>query len=153
MKRISWFKSAAGGRALIVCALGILFTSLAQATPPVIVAPDLESGNTNATGTAGFLTELRRSNYLLEDMWGLRPWLSKYGMSLSILETSEALGNVSGGVKHGLDYDGLTQMVLQLDTQRAFHLYGGLFNVSGLQIHGRSESADYLDTLQTASGI
>ena len=86
-------------------------------------------------------------------MWGLRPWLSKYGLSLSILETSEVLGNVSGGVNQGFDYDGLTQMILQLDTQRAFHLYGGTFNVSGLQIHGRNLSADNLYTLQTASGI
>ena len=86
-------------------------------------------------------------------MGGLRPFLSKYGLSLSILETSEVLGNVSGGVKQGFDYDGLTQMILQLDTERAFDLYGGTFNVSGLQIHGRNLSADNLDTLQTASGI
>jgi porin len=86
-------------------------------------------------------------------MWGLRPWLSRYGVSFSILETSEVLGNVSGGVKEGFNYDGLTQMILQLDTQRAFHWYGGTFNVSGLQIHGDNLSADNLYTLQTASGI
>jgi porin len=44
-------------------------------------------------------------------------------------------------------------MVLQMDTQRAFGLYGGTFNVSGLQYHGRNLSADRLLTLQTASGI
>ena len=44
-------------------------------------------------------------------------------------------------------------MVLQLDTQKAFHFYGGTFNVSGLQIHGNNLSADNLYTLQTASGI
>ena len=55
--------------------------------------------------------------------------------------------------KRGSDYDGLTQMVLQLDTQRAFGWYGGMFNVSALQIHGRNLSADNLLTLQTASGI
>jgi porin len=32
-------------------------------------------------------------------------------------------------------------------------LPGGLFNVSGLQIHGRNVSTDNLLTLQTASGI
>ena len=31
-----------------------------------------------------------------------------------------------------------------MDTQRAFGLYGGLFNVSALQIHGRNLSADNL---------
>jgi porin len=44
-------------------------------------------------------------------------------------------------------------MTLQLDTQRAFGLAGGTFNVSGLQIHGRNLSAENLSSLQTASGI
>ena len=63
------------------------------------------------------------------------------------------LGNVTGGVHRGFEYDGLTTTTLQLDTQRAFGWYGGTFNVSALQIHGRSLSADNLMTLQTASGI
>ena len=54
------------------------------------------------------------------------------------------LGNVTGGAHQGFDYDGLTQTILQLDTQRAFGLYGGMFNVSALQIHGRNLSADNL---------
>ena len=35
----------------------------------------------------------------------------------------------------------------------AFGLYGGTFNVSALQIHGRNLSADNLRTQQTSSGI
>jgi porin len=123
------------------------------ATPPSFVAPAEGSTTNTAAGPFGFLTGISRSGYMLGDMWGLRPWLSQYGVSLNILETSEVLGNVSGGVHQGADYDGLTQMILQLDTQRAFHWYGGTFNISGLQIHGRNLSADNLDTLQTASGI
>src|SRR6202044_2470630 len=42
---------------------------------------------------------------------------------------------------------------MQMDTNRAFHWYGGLFNISALQIHGQNLSADNLGTLQTASGI
>jgi porin len=138
------------------CAVACLLAGSARATPPVIAAPEVENnqpGDTNNVPTGNFLSTLRRSNYLLGDMGGLRPLLSKYGLTLSILETSEVLGNVTGGAKHGVDYDGLTQAVLQMDTQRAFGLYGGTFNVSGLQVHGRNESADYLSTLQTSSGI
>jgi porin len=90
---------------------------------------------------------------MLGDMGGLRTLLSKYGMSLNIAETSEVLGNISGGAHQGFEYDGLTQAVLQLDTQRAFGLHGGTFDVSALQIHGRNLSADNLQTLQTSSGI
>ncbi len=100
-----------------------------------------------------FFTEMSRSDTLLGDMAGLRPFLSRYGITLSIAETSEVLGNVTGGVRSGFEYDGLTQAVLQMDTERAFGLHGGTLNVSGLQIHGRDLSAENLDTLQTASGI
>ena len=79
--------------------------------------------------------------------------LGKIGISFGLQETSEVLGNVTGGAKQGAAYDGLTQMVLQLDTKRAFGWYGGTFNVSALQIHGSNLSANNLLTLQTASGI
>jgi porin len=117
---------------------------------PVGAAPAASAGG---SGPFGFLATAPRSANLLGDMWGLRPMLAKYGMTLGVTETSEVLGNVSGGRTQGFEYDGLTTAVLQLDTQRAFGLYGGLFNVSALQIHGRSVSADNLLTLQTASGI
>jgi porin len=86
-------------------------------------------------------------------MWGLRPWMSKYGISLNASETSEVLGNVTGGFQKGWDYDGLTQVDLQLDTDRAFGFHGGTFDVSALQIHGSNLSENNLGTLQTASGI
>jgi len=130
----------------------MLLASVGRATPPVFSAPSATSTNETANA-AGFLTGLTRRDYLLGDMWGLRPELSRYGISFNLLETSEILGNVSGGVNQGFEYDGLTQLILQLDTQRAFQFYGGTFNVSALQIHGRSLSADNLGTLQTASGI
>ncbi len=106
-------------------------------------------------GEPGFTTGLfssSRSN-LLGDLYGLRPWLGTYGLSLGLQETSEVFGNVTGGVHRGADYDGLTIMSLGLDTAKAFGWSGGIFNVSALQIHGRDLSTDNLYTLQTASGI
>jgi porin len=93
------------------------------------------------------------SAYLLGDMGGLRPFLSKYGMTFTLQEQSEILGNVRGGRRQGFAYDGLTTGTLQVDTQAAFGLAGGQFNVSGLQIHGQNLSAENLLNLQTASGI
>jgi porin len=135
-----------------------LWAAPAEAAPPTLSVPSgPESFQSNAGGAApgpfGFVTGLSKSDFLLGDMWGLRTQLSKYGLSFGLSETSEVLGNVTGGVRTGFAYDGLTQMVLQLDTERAFGWRGGTFNVSGLQIHGRNLSADNLLTLQTASGI
>jgi porin len=90
---------------------------------------------------------------LLGDIGGLRPLLSKYGISFGLQETSEYLYNTRGGLGTGGTYDGLTTMSLGLDTQKAFGLPGGTFNVSALQIHGSNLSTRYLGTLNTASGI
>jgi porin len=140
------------------------FASLpAFATPPSTAA-STPAESSDDTGKAsepesgqnasqGMLGSLGRVGYLLGDMGGLRPLLGDAGMSLNIVETSEILGNVSGGVKQGFVYDGLTQGDLQLDTQRAFGLYGGTFNVSALYVHGSNLSEDNLGTIQTASGI
>jgi porin len=135
---------------------GVLFGTCALATPPMPQTPEELPSTEPSNGgpeSAGFAAGLARSNYLLGDMGGLRPLLSKYGLTLNIEETSELLGNVSGGTRQGADYDGLTQMDLQLDTARAFNFHGGTFNISGLQVHGRNLSSDNLQTLQTASGI
>ncbi|HEV2677262.1 MAG TPA: carbohydrate porin [Aliidongia sp.] len=134
-------------------ALGLMATS-AIAAPPQLQAPTEEDlQNDQGGGLFGFTNNLTRSGYLLGDMWGLRSQLAKSGITFALSETSEILGNVTGGAHHGFDYDGLTQMAVQLDTKRAFGWYGGTFNASALQIHGRNLSADNLDSLQTSSGI
>jgi porin len=132
-------------------ALGLaILVALAAGAAGRAEAADAGSG---ATADGSFWGTLWQRSTLLGDLGGLRPWLGSYGMTLGLTETSEVLGNVSGGVKRGAAYDGLTTATLGLDTQKAFGWEGGTFNVSGLYIHGRSLSADNLLNLQTASGI
>ena len=140
--------------------------SVLAATPAVGQPPDGSDtpalpglGQTPDSLTSGIpalpdlWSSIARRSYLLGDMGGIRPRLGQYGITLSLTETSEVLGNLTGGVRQGFAYDGLTTATLQLDTQRAFNFYGGLFNVSALWIHGSNLSADNLLSLQTASGI
>ncbi len=124
----------------LVLAAG-LWTAGAQAQDPA------------AGGGSGVFTGFWHRPTMLGDMGGLRSWLGRSGATLTLTETSEVLGNVSGGLHRGTAYDGLTQMQLQVDAQKAFGLEGGLFDASALQIHGRNLSADNLASLQTASGI
>jgi porin len=102
---------------------------------------------------AGLLNSLSSANNLFGDMGGLRPWLAGAGISYGITETSEVLGNLTGGVHTGAAYEGLTLLSAGLDTSKAFGWRGGTFNVSALWIHGRNLSADNLYDIQTASGI
>jgi porin len=134
--------------------VGWLWAHSAAAAPPTISVPvDPESYREQGSGPFGFLQGLRKNEYLFGDMWGLRTALSKYGISFAIQETSEVLGNATGGVRPGAAYDGLTQAALQLDTRRAFGWRGGTLNISGLWIHGNNLSEDNLLSLHTASGI
>ncbi len=90
---------------------------------------------------------------LLGDPAGIRSKLANAGVTLTLTEQSELLGNVSGGFKQGATYDGLTTLTVQIDTAKAFGWEGGTVNLSGLQVHGRNLSQYYLGNLQTVSGI
>src|SRR5579883_54671 len=53
---------------------------------------------------------------LLGDIGGLRPALQNVGISVTLQEIDEVLGNVTGGIHTGADYDGLATTSLSLDT-------------------------------------
>lgn len=142
MRLYSWY---------FVALIAFSLANPAWALPSVVMQVDANSVDQAENSNSGVFGS--RSQTALGGMWGLRPWLSQYGLSFNLLETSEILGNFSGGIRKGFDYDGLTQAALQMDTQAAFGWRGGTFNISALQIHGRNLSDDNLGTLQTASGI
>jgi porin len=128
----------------------------AFASPPVAYTPpagDMSAPASPESAHGGFFEGIDHRSNLLGDMGGLREALAKRGITLSISETSELLGNATGGYQKGFEYDGLTIVDIQQDTQRAYRYYGGLFNVSALQLHGNNLSQSNLGSLQTASGI
>ncbi|MFP6561152.1 carbohydrate porin [Paraburkholderia sp. B3] len=116
------------------------------AQPPAATAAPEDPSNAAPTGLWA------RSN-LFGDMSGLRSWMGNYGVTFGLQETSEYMANLSGGTHRGGAYDGVTQFGLGVDTQKAFGLPGGIFNVSALQIHGTDLSERNLQTLQLATGV
>ena len=126
-------------RAVLRFGSAIAMACLAGAACADSTPPQSPPGTNPAPASAepfGFLSAAWQSQTLLGDMGGLRPLLAKYGVTLSILENVETFGNLTGGVRQGFEVNGLTTATLQVDTQKAFGLNGGLFNVSGLQIWG-----------------
>lgn len=93
-----------------------------------------------------------RSN-LLGDIGGIRPVFDRIGVSFGLSETTEVLGNPTGGTRRGAILEGLTQMSIGIDLAKALGLPGGLFNVSALQIHGRGLSAEDIGNLNVISSI
>lgn len=93
-----------------------------------------------------------RSN-LFGTIDGLRPTLDHYGVSFGLTETDEVFGNPTGGRAQQVIYEGLTEMSLGLDMDKAVGLPGGIVNVSAFQIHGRGLSANAVPSLVPVSGI
>jgi porin len=108
---------------------------LAVAAPGLGWTPPVHAQSTPAA-PPGFW---ERSN-LLDDLGGVRTALSKLGISYGLTSTDEVLGNVTGGVHTGADYDGLMQFGIGVDTAKALGWPGGIFNISGLEIHGRDSA-------------
>ncbi len=136
-------------------ALTMLPLLLASFHPEAASAQSVANADAAATrvDTADFFTGIWRRPTLLGDMGGLRNALGAVGVTVGLTEATDFHGNASGGLKQGATVGGLATLTLQLDTQKAFGWDGGLFNISALQIHGRSLSPYYVGSLQTSSGI
>jgi porin len=123
------------------------------AAPAAQVATQPGVATSSPVAPFGFLSPSWQNQNLLGDMEGLRPALANYGVTLTILENIETFGNLSGGVQQGFEANGLTTVTLQMETEKAFGLKGGTFNVSGLQIWGGDLTANNLMVLQTLTDI
>ena len=119
----------------------------------LIARAALAQGVPTPPAEPGFTTGLWTRSNLLGDVGGVRTALGNVGMTFGLQDTNEVFGNVTGGIKTGAAYDGVTLMSIGLDTQAAFGWEGGTFNVSAWNIRGRSLSAENLLRLQTVSGI
>nr|WP_294554914.1 carbohydrate porin [uncultured Rhodopila sp.] len=89
---------------------------------------------------------------LFGDPGGFRSKLQDAGFTITLQETSEVLGNVTGDAT-GAVYEGATLAALQIDTAKAIGLPGGTFRVSMFQIHGQGLSDGTIGNLNTVSNI
>ncbi len=121
------------------------------AAPGVAGTPAVPTGA--SPGEPGFTTNLMARSNLLGDLYGTRTALGRYGISLGLTDTEEVMGTVSGGINRGAAYEGLTQMGLGIDTQKAFGWEGGTFNISAFQIHGRGPTLNNVGALEVVSNI
>ena len=93
------------------------------------------------------------ADHMTGDWAGLRSQLVHRGVHLQAGYSGEVLGNLSGGLKRGAIYEGLLEMSLRVDTERAGLWRGGTFQLSSLFPHGRGFSENYVGDLLTVSNI
>lgn len=110
-----------------------------------------DNSKDNTGGKPGDKTDdLWTRKNLLGDIGGIRPALQQHGMTLAIVDTDEILGNVTGGRKQGVIYEGLTDLSLSIDFKPATR---GILFARAYQIRGRGLTANYIDNLDTISSI
>jgi porin len=128
----------------LCCALFAVLLPLAGAAQTSVTATDQTSG-----APAG----LWQSDTLTGDWGGLRSRLTDAGVTLGLQEQSEIWGNMAGGLRTGVVYDGLTTAGLSLNLDKLVGWTGATFFVNAYQIHGRGPSGNLVGNLQVVSNI
>ncbi|NHN89323.1 carbohydrate porin [Acetobacter conturbans] len=89
---------------------------------------------------------------LLGDPAGVRSRLRAHGIRIHLQDVEELWGVASGGLSRGATYNGATIVTLNLDTAPLFGWHDGLFNVSALELRGRSVTTERVGAINTLSG-
>lgn len=99
------------------------------------------------------IPDLWNKNTLLGDWGGLRPLLDNYGITFTLNQTSDYVGNTQGGVRQGFVYDGLLNLDVDVDLSKALGWRGGRFHISGYGIQGQDLSTNYIGNMMTATNV
>lgn len=97
--------------------------------------------------------DLCASDKMLGSWDGVRPRLAEYGVSFGLQEQTEIWGDLAGGIKQGVAYDGLTTANLCIDLGKAAHWQGARIYADGYQIWGPGPTRDNVGALQLISSI
>jgi porin len=90
---------------------------------------------------------------LLGDWGGLRPLLDNYGISFTLNQTSDYVGNTRGGIRQGFVYDGLLDLEVDIDLSKRLGWKGGKIHFTGYGIQGQDLSTQYIGSILTTTNI
>ena len=90
---------------------------------------------------------------LLGDWGGLRPLLDDYGINFSLHQTSDYVGNTQGGMRQGFVYNGLLNLEVDYDLNKAVGWRGAKLHLSGYGIQGQNLSSQYVGNIMTVSNV
>jgi porin len=121
------------------CVLSLLATSYATK----VWAQSQRSDNPAAPG----------QSYLTGDWGGLRSYLERLGVTITLSYTNDFLANVGGGIKTGSVFLGIFQPQVDLDLEKLVGWQGGRIHVHGLVTHGPFFSANYLGNILAVSNL
>jgi porin len=88
------------------------------------------------------------------DPYGTRAWLAERGVTFGFVHTTEALSNVTGGIKRGTVFEGKLETLIGIDLGRLAGWNGLTLYSNILQLHGDSgPDRNLVGNLNTISNI
>lgn len=138
----------------VAAGLAVASSALAQsATPAPASNPDQPATTTQQDPPAKD-KDIWERDQLFGNLGGIRDQFADKGVTLYMQETSELLGNATGGVKQGATYEGALFGLLTVDTSKLFGWQqGGTFSASSYEIRGRGLGEFNLDAWALTSSI
>ena len=132
--------------ALVLCGLSPVVSAqqmLAGASLPR-VAPEQSKPKT---------ADVWHQSTLFGDWGGLRPLLDDYGITFSLHQTSDYVGNTQGGIRQGFVYNGLLNLEVDYDLNKALGWRGAKLHLSGYGIQGQNLSTQFIGNVMTVSNV
>lgn len=116
------------------------FFAGAIALPLMIAAAPAFSAEAPEAAEKGFWER----DTLTGNWGGFRDDLAERGLKFTGTYSGEVLGNVSGGLRRRAVAEGLLQIDVDADLEKAMGWKGGLMHLTAFHIHGRQLSANFL---------
>ena len=88
---------------------------------------------------------------LTGDWGGLRSTLEDNGVVVGLTQTSDVMGNLNGGVRRGLEYDGLFQPQVDMDLSKLIGWAGGKAHIAAYVVQGKGISQTNLQNIMTVT--
>ena len=91
--------------------------------------------------------------HLLGDWYGVRTWLEDHGVTPTVTFVTDALGNPTGGMRHGFTGANNLGLDLRFDLERLFGLAGGAIEISFSERFGSSLSKEDIGNVFTVQQV
>src|SRR5437016_14318476 len=112
-----------------------LIAILATSIPAPLRADDAPLG-TGGSAAEAPAASIAASNPALADPGGIRTSLANNGVQFGINYIGDVFGNVSGGFKRDVVYEGRLELVIDVDLEKAIGWKNGAIHLNGYQTHG-----------------
>ena len=137
----------------LVLLAGLLASHAALAQDGPSPDANVQTPETNGTQAPAATPSIQSSLGRFGDPGNIRATLDAKGIDYNFTYIADLLGNTTGGVKQGANYEGRLDMQADIDLEKLFGFKNGAIHIQGFEINGRGLTANNTMDVFTTSGI